>query len=70
MEATWTRIEVTEAEAFARDTLFAPSRSRPIVALTTSVGERRPWIDPGQLAAELGEPVEVLIEARSRVPVR
>lgn len=41
LTSTWRTIDAPDADAFARNTLFAASRKRPIVALTTSGGERR-----------------------------
>jgi predicted RNA-binding protein with RPS1 domain len=59
--AAWTEIRATDAAAFVRNTLFAPSRTLPVVALTTSVSTGRPWIDAATLAAELGDHAQVVM---------
>jgi predicted RNA-binding protein with RPS1 domain len=54
-------IEAHEAEQFARETLLSSSRTRPVVALTTSTASQQPWIDPLALAEQLGDLAEVVV---------
>ncbi|HEX6885330.1 MAG TPA: S1 RNA-binding domain-containing protein [Planctomycetota bacterium] len=44
-----------------RETLLDAKRARPVVALTTAPDTRRAWIDPAELAGELGARAEVVL---------
>lgn len=59
--ATWSRIAPDEAQAFVQDTLLAPTRTLPIVALTTPPGSVEPWIDPDVLGADLRGRTQVVV---------
>jgi predicted RNA-binding protein with RPS1 domain len=53
------RIAAVEVAAFARDSILSPSRTRPIVALTSHPRAGFP-IDPDALASDLGEAADVV----------
>jgi predicted RNA-binding protein with RPS1 domain len=57
----WTRLEAQEVTDFVRETLFAPSRTIPVIAVTTSVTDRKPWLDPEELAETLGDRAQVVL---------
>ncbi len=62
-DGAWTRIGADEAKQFANDTLLSPTRTLPVVAVTTPPAEQHPWIDPDRLAADLaGRATVVLLE--------
>jgi predicted RNA-binding protein with RPS1 domain len=58
---SWRRIAAAEARKFAEETLLSPSRELPVVAVTTLAKEGHPWIDPDDLAAELGRQATVVL---------
>jgi predicted RNA-binding protein with RPS1 domain len=53
------RLDAEEIADYVRDVIFAADRSIPIVAIT-SMGARGPWIDPADLAREIGDRAEVV----------
>ena len=61
MNPRFRNLDTPDIEAFVRETLLAADRKTPVVAVTTSVTERRPWIDPEELALELGDRAEVVL---------
>ena len=54
------RLTESEVAAWVEHTLLAPTRSRPIVAVTSHAGSDRGWIDPDELQRDLGELAEVV----------
>jgi hypothetical protein len=57
------RLQPEDVTAFARDILLSPDRKKPVVAITSVVNTGGTWIEPGDLARDLGEhAVVVLLE--------
>lgn len=49
-DATWSRIGADEARSFAADTLLSGSRTLPVVALTTPLGNDRATVEFANVA--------------------
>ena len=58
--STWRSLSPDDVQAFVEH-LLSPGRDRPVVAVSTVMATRRPWVDPGQLAARLGDRAEVVL---------
>lgn len=56
----WRWIDADAVPSFARNVLLSPSRTRPVVAVTTLHNADKPTIDPGELALILGPQADVV----------